>query len=108
MKRPTTMLLAAVALTASGMDYGAKAEERRAVQYGELDLTKPAGQEVFMSRLHAAATSVCGKGSVGLNSRQRDLDDACVQDAIDRAIASLPVHLAAGLDGYRIREAELR
>lgn len=108
MKCVSVVLFTAAVLTASGMSPVAMAQERRTVHYGDLELSRPHGQKIFMARLHSAAVAVCGGGSPGLSQRQREADNACILKAKNDAIAALPFEIAAQLEGYTIKEAENR
>ena len=67
-----------------------------AVSYAELDLSKPAGAEVFYDRLQRAAAKVCGVKErtsslyyVSTAAEKR----ACYEDALDRALAQVDAPL---------------
>jgi UrcA family protein len=66
----------------------AESAPRIVVDYGDLDLTRPAGAEKLYQRLSAAATAVCGvteKNEVHRIALAR----ACRDQAIARAAASI-------------------
>ena len=66
------------------------------VKYGDLDLTHPAGVNVLYSRVLSASNAVCApfEGS-GLASWQ--LHNACVTDAMSRAVANAKVPALSAL-----------
>jgi UrcA family protein len=102
-----TMLVAAAVLALGSANTGAFAAEKRVVSYGDLDLSKSAGRAIFTARLQSAAVSVCGKKPRQIEFRLRDMHEACVQKATDRAIASLPPSVAEMFDGSDVQEAAL-
>lgn len=107
MKPVVMFVVAALAAGTVGSSASAR-EERVAVRYGELDLSKPAGREVLMTRLRVAAGRVCGREPHQLAVRHKEAHAACVQDAMARALAQLPPDVAMQLDGKALREAGLR
>lgn len=106
--KPVVMFVVA-ALAAGSVGFSASArEERVVVKYGELDLSKPLGREVLMTRLRVAAGRVCGREPYQLNYRHKEAHTACIQDALKRALSQLPPDVAMQLDGKALREAGLR
>jgi UrcA family protein len=56
------------------------------VRYGELDLTKDAGVERLYTRLQHAALRVCGGDIDHRQLARARVQEACVQQALDRAV----------------------
>lgn len=78
----------AVSTAAHAQD--ARTVRQEAVTYRDLDLTTPAGQAMFQSRLRHAAQDVCGS-SPDRHSFQDEADfKACTDKALSTAVASLP------------------
>ena len=106
--KPVVICVAA-ALAAASVGFSASArEERVVVRYGELDLSKPAGRDVLMTRLRVAAGRVCGREPHRLAIRHKEVHGACIQDAMRRALSQIPANVAMQLDGKTLREAGLR
>ena len=106
--KPVIMLVAA-ALAVGSFGFGASArEERVVVRYGELDLSKPAGRDVLMTRLRVAAGRVCGREPHQLAIRHKEAHADCIQDAMERALSQLPADVAMQIHGKALREAGLR
>jgi UrcA family protein len=96
----TTALVTLIALgsiaSAQPALNGAKQE---AVSYADLDLSRDASAQIFISRIHAAADWVCGG-----KPDQRDMGEwgayqACVKQAMDKAVASINEPVVAHLYG---------
>lgn len=89
---------------------GAIAREKKvAVRYGDLDISKPAGRDVFQERLTLAARRVCGP-EPGMARRLREgaAYADCLKGTMDHAMAALPRKIAAKLgETAPINEARL-
>jgi UrcA family protein len=86
----------AVVLSAGTVLADEAEKESVAVSYAELDLSKPAGAEVFYDRLQRAAAQVCGvreRTSSLFYSTTLSEKKACYQDALDRALAQIDAPL---------------
>jgi UrcA family protein len=60
-----------------------------AVEYGDLDLTKPEGVRVLHRRLTAAAERVCPRTDVYLSAQDRFAARACRKQALEHAIREI-------------------
>lgn len=73
-------------------------EKNVAVRYGDLDLSKPAGQHAFKNRLEIAARRVCGpKPGMARQLREGPVYEACLKDTTERAMAAVPYKVATKL-----------
>ena len=102
-------VLAAVAVLGLGAAAGsASAQESRAVPdvvsvrvgYTDLDLDTAAGARQLLHRLHGAARAACGDTFDDLldGGSQRD---ACVHEAVDRAVAIVDHPVVTAMNGGR-------
>lgn len=83
----------------------AGAEVSVRVAYADLNLANPAGAEVLLGRLDAAAQAVCDPG----DTRQlvlHKLAQACERDAVERAVADLGQPLVVARYQERIGHIE--
>lgn len=86
-------LLLALVLASAGVAGTAHAADsaavpRKQVDFGDLDLSRPAGAEALYRRLHAAAVSVCGDVDTrDLQSRAHRA--ICREQAMARAVAGI-------------------
>jgi UrcA family protein len=69
------------------------------VHYSDLDMSHQPGAQILLARLENAASQTCG-GAPDI----RDLNGqaayrVCLKDTMDRAVASVPTSLLAGLHG---------
>ena len=78
---------------------GASAAEKKVVvSYSDLDISKPAGQDVFKQRLALATRRICGpEPGMARRLREGPAYEACLKDATERAMAALPRNVAAKL-----------
>jgi UrcA family protein len=96
----TTALVALIGLGGIASAQPAQKDAKQeAVSYGDLDLSRDAAAQIFISRIHAAADRVCGG-----KPDQRDMGEwgayqACVKQAMDRAVASIQEPVVARLYG---------
>jgi UrcA family protein len=84
----TFLILAAAALSVSGIASAASDTRSVTVRYGDLNLNSKAGIASLHKRIRNAAESACAP----LESRILGLDDAyeaCVTDALNRGIAAV-------------------
>lgn len=92
----------AAATALSGVAFAEPAS--RTVSYADLDLARPAGAEIFLRRLEAAASSVCGGKPSSLDLSGSIAHRACVRTTIDKAVDELdaPMVTAIHLNGGRV------
>jgi UrcA family protein len=87
-------------VAAAGLAADATAGEKKiAVAYGDLDISKPAGREVFNERIALAARRICGpEPGIARRLREGEVYEACLKDTMNRAVAALPRNVAAKLE----------
>ncbi|ODU80112.1 UrcA family protein [Novosphingobium sp. SCN 63-17] len=74
------------------------AQETRAVDYADLDLSTPHGQSAFDARLRSAARGVCGIGTDRASLNEQVSERTCYNSALNNARAKFasikrgPVH----------------
>jgi UrcA family protein len=96
MKRFGTIVsLAAAALLSAGVS--AQAEEKVAIHYGDLNLSRSADAKTLLHRFEQASEQVCGGRPMIGNLHAQAIHDACVKEAMDRAVASVRAPLVASL-----------
>ena len=109
MKSVVICAVAAVALNLSLMSVASAGPEKVTVSYAEFDLSKPAGQIAFMSRLNLAAHYLCGAEPTGAAWLEfGKAYKACMKARIDGAWARLPASVSAKLSNPRIRQIAYR
>jgi UrcA family protein len=106
------IFICAVAAWAVGAGLAADAnagEKKITVAYSDLDISRPAGREVFEERLTLAARRLCGpEPGMARRLREGPAYEACFKDTMERAVASLPSKVAAKLGAAApINEARL-
>ncbi len=99
MSRKYAALFAAIAIAATAP---ASAEQRVrinkvAVPYGDLDLTRVEGVKTLTFRLNRAVDQVCGRGATSASMSIRRQVQACREQAIDVAVASINAPLLTAL-----------
>lgn len=63
----------------------ASAQESREVAYGDLDLSKPEGQEALRSRLRSAARDVCAMTTARVTLKEQMASQECYRFAMKSA-----------------------
>lgn len=107
MRHAITLAAMVFAVSAGFLSPASAEEQSVTVHYGELNLSSPTGQAILQSRLHAAAVTICGPEPDRTQFRYHNVHAACVQDAMNRAIAALPAAAIAQLRGTPMRAAGL-
>ncbi len=69
------------------------------VHYADLDVTRPEGAKALLDRMRYASRKACGGQPDFLNFTAARAFKACMQDTMDRAVASLGNPLVASLYG---------
>ncbi len=67
------------------------------VHYSDLNLTRPEGARMLLSRLKGAARIVCSPAADSADLGRIALFNACVQDTMGRAVASVHLSLVSEL-----------
>ena len=65
------------------------------VRYGDLDISTPAGAHVLLARISRAAALACDQGDAGPDLSSATATRACINQAIDRAVAEVGSPLVA-------------
>ncbi len=94
-----TSLLAVLALGAiAATAHAASFPNTVVVNYADLDLSRPAGAQILLSRLRAASAMVCGTSDIRDLSRSMRVR-ACVDTAMDQAVSQTHAPQVAALYG---------
>ncbi len=87
--------MAVAALSSAAMAATSDDNPKLTVSFSDLNLRDPAGVATLYRRVHAAAETVCGKGSVDLRQLEQSARyRACVNTAVDGAVAAVPTLVA--------------
>src|SRR5262249_37940153 len=89
---PMTFAKAAIlaaSVLAAAPAFAQSANKQVTVSFADLNLDNPAGIQVLMGRIAAAARAVCGPQPTIRDLRQLGAYNDCVKDATDRAVASV-------------------
>jgi UrcA family protein len=82
--------------------------ERVTVFYGDLDLAKPAGAKLLLTRIKLAANQVCGGRPSVLQLGAMGNFTACMKTAMDDAVTRLGNVQVAALYGYPVEQVASR
>ena len=74
---------------ASHADTLAPVGKQVAVNYSDLDLSRPAGAEVLITRMRAAAAQACGPAPDIRDLVMSQIYRQCIAESVDRAVASV-------------------
>lgn len=96
MKRLAAIASLAVA-TVLSVGVSAQAAEKVAVHYSDLNLSNSADAHTLLTRFESASEHVCGGHPQFGNLHAQGIHDACVKEAMDRAVASIRAPLVASL-----------
>lgn len=77
------------------------------VRLGDLDLTSSDGAQAAMSRIHRAAREICGPDPDVREFDSRRLYNQCVDQAVDRAVASLDMPMVTAASARNERPIRL-
>ena len=72
---------------ASHADTLAPVAKQVAVNYSDLDLSRPAGAEVLITRMRAAAAQACGPAPDIRDLVMSQIYRQCIAESVDRAVA---------------------
>jgi UrcA family protein len=86
--RATGALFGVLALSIAGLSHAADGVSQKAVQYGDLDVSRTAGAAALYSRISGAAKSVC-KSLDGDDLAAKSLFDRCVHKAVTDAVTAI-------------------
>ncbi|MFN0025347.1 MAG: UrcA family protein [Parvularculaceae bacterium] len=105
MSKKFLAVLAATAALAATANAGSIVQEKL-VTYAELDLSRPAGAKLLVMRLQRAAEAVCGADADERGLWRKQAREACVKDAVERALADLdePMVETVYRNGDAVRE----
>jgi UrcA family protein len=87
--------LAVAAALSAGLSV--QAAEKVAVHYNDLNLANSADAHTLLKRFVGASEQVCGGRPQMGNLHAQGIHDACVKEAMDRAVASVHAPLVASL-----------
>lgn len=76
-----------------------------AVNYSDLDVSRPAGAEVLITRMRAAAAQVCGPAPDVRDLVMYRFYRQCMAETVDRAVASVNAPMVTEL--YRGKATEI-
>jgi len=93
-------LVAPLAITAAPAAAQDNAEVRQTVlKYSDLDLSRPAGAQVMISRIRRAAETVCGKAPLTRELGERADHNACIATTMNAVVKKVDAPLVTALYG---------
>lgn len=82
----STFFAALAVVAVSGSAFAFQNTSSVVVNYADLDLSRPVGVQILLSRLRAASATVCGRSDIRDLSRAAQFH-ACFDAAMDNAVA---------------------